>query len=220
MRNFELVYMAGETKEDGKFWVEISYKDGKLSLSGVAGAKSNGDCLGSCGQCQEYLLEIKTQEAKRLFEIWNKWHLNDMRPNCEHQVGSDWNTQKEITLYHYKQTSDFLLKRNRLKSEKEKELLTNLTASITKEEAILLNAPYFLTTESDIAQDGYILDKKEVKTAGWVNHKEHKHGLLGKPCLICGYEYGTAWRKEEVPLDVLEFLRGLKDSKSQYPWKS
>ena len=30
---------------------EITYKDGTLTIHGVVGPISNGDCYGSCGQC-------------------------------------------------------------------------------------------------------------------------------------------------------------------------
>jgi len=31
-----------------------------------------------------------------------------------------------------------------------------------------------------------------------------------KNCTSCGYAYGSAWRKEEVPIEVLEWLSGLE----------
>lgn len=36
----------------------------------------------------------------------------------------------------------------------------------------------------------------------WVSPKEHPKGLLGKPCPTCGYAYGSAWLKEELPEEV------------------
>jgi hypothetical protein len=44
------------------------------------------------GQCANELLELTTLESGwkvgdvvKLHEIWNRWHLNDMRAGCEHQ---------------------------------------------------------------------------------------------------------------------------------------
>lgn len=37
----------------------------------------------------------------------------------------------------------------------------------------------------------------------WVRPDEHPEGLLTVPCPECGYKYGTAWLREEVPHDVL-----------------
>lgn len=39
---------------------------------------------------------------------------------------------------------------------------------------------------------------------GWVSPQEHPEGLLGKPCSWCGYKYGTAWLKEEIPQNVID----------------
>jgi hypothetical protein len=46
----------------------------------------------------------------------------------------------------------------------------------------------------------------------WVSRKEHPEGLLGEPCDVCGYKYGSAWRSEPVPDDVLAFLTSLPEN--------
>ena len=40
--------------------------------------------------------------------------------------------------------------------------------------------------------------------ATWVYKKDHPKGLLCEPCPVCGYKYGTAWLKEELPGDIRE----------------
>lgn len=52
----------------------------------------------------------------------------------------------------------------------------------------------------------------------WVSPKEHPGGLLTKPCPICGYRYGSAWLKEELPEDVVEFLQSLPDTDVEPAW--
>lgn len=42
--------------------------------------------------------------------------------------------------------------------------------------------------------------------------------VIGKPCPSCGYKYGTAWLFEEVPADVLEYLRGLPEATTKPAW--
>jgi hypothetical protein len=37
-------------------------------------------------------------------------------------------------------------------------------------------------------------------------------GLLGAPCEVCGYKYGTARLKETVPEAILEELRALPET--------
>lgn len=53
------------------------------------------------------------------------------------------------------------------------------------------------------------------KLSGQLSHDEHPAGILGKPCQACGYKYGTAWRKEEVPAEVVaELLRVVNASQA------
>lgn len=95
----------------------IQYKNGKLSISGVIGPKHNGDAYGSCGQIvgsfkgygKHGYYDIDDIElapgwskelVKQFFDVWDKWHLNNMRPNCEHQVGPEWeNYEIEVVKY-------------------------------------------------------------------------------------------------------------------------
>lgn len=76
--------------------IEIKEKDGKkvLSISGVEGPKSNGDCKGSCGQIvmgmeSSYAVDFAEGWDQKMFDefvtVWNRWHLNDMKSACEHQ---------------------------------------------------------------------------------------------------------------------------------------
>lgn len=48
----------------------------------------------------------------------------------------------------------------------------------------------------------------ENKTAGWVRPEEHPDGLLGKPCDVCGYKYGTAWKHETLPREIVNQVMG------------
>jgi hypothetical protein len=59
-------------------------------------------------------------------------------------------------------------------------------------------------------------ERKE--NAGWVTPGEHPEGLLGKPCPVCGYEYGSAWNKEDVPDTVLDWLYKLPDTRKTPAW--
>ncbi len=53
---------------------------------------------------------------------------------------------------------------------------------------------------------------------GWVRRDEHPKGLMCEPCPECGYKYGSAWLKEEVPFAVLEWLRDLPDTDKTPAW--
>lgn len=82
MDNFKHHVLAGKG-DSGVVFVTIKLTDGRLSITGVEGPKSNGDCTGSCGQCREAITGIKFKPAwdvdcARLYEVWNEWHLNEL----------------------------------------------------------------------------------------------------------------------------------------------
>ena len=41
---------------------------------------------------------------------------------------------------------------------------------------------------------------------GWIRPDEHPNGLLGKPCPVCGYRYGSAWLVDILPGYVVDTL--------------
>lgn len=78
--------------------ITVEFCGGRLSICGVVGAKSNGDCHGSAGQCRNELLRgdftcangWTIDEVQKLYRLWERWHLNDIRPECEHQRALGW----------------------------------------------------------------------------------------------------------------------------------
>jgi len=46
-------------------------------------------------------------------------------------------------------------------------------------------------------------------SAMWTYKKDHPKGLLCEPCPVCGYKYGSAWLKKELPQDVVDFIEKL-----------
>ena len=173
MKNFNKLICPGKT-DDGNLFIEIKLKDGNLSLSGVIGPLRNGDCKGSCGQISEHLKEITsffdswdTDKVKKLYDIWEEWHLNDLQAGCEHQRSEKW-------------------------------------------ENIRINPEELPNSHANMDEKGIL--------ASWVYPKDHPSGLLTKPCPICGYKYGTAWLKKEVPEDVLMWLNKLEETNKNYPW--
>tara|TARA_R100000458_G_C8210111_1_gene197863 strand:- start:394 stop:834 length:441 start_codon:yes stop_codon:yes gene_type:complete len=127
--------------------VDISFNDGRLSICGET-EDSAGQIIGELDDLLKYgPNEHEKTIIVKLRDIWERWHLNHMRPGCEHQ--REWDVSEMLTV-----------------GEKQ-------------------------------------------KAAGWVYPTEHPKGLLCKPCEICGYKYGSAWLKEEVPADVLDYLKTL-----------
>lgn len=93
MQDFKKIVRVGKTA-DGNAFAKIEYKAGKLSISGVIGPMSNGDCLGSCGQ---WVMSMAPQgidpapgwtaEIVQLFlQYWDKWHLNDLQAGSPAQM--------------------------------------------------------------------------------------------------------------------------------------
>ncbi len=72
-------------------YAQIRWDGARLSISGVEGPQSNGNAYGSCGQI---IMSYRTAEERakikpapgwaaesigRFFDLWGRWHLNDMR---------------------------------------------------------------------------------------------------------------------------------------------
>lgn len=127
-------------------FMEIEFKNGRLSITGVEGPLSGGNCVGGCGQVRQPLSSYREPTLskgwdaaffERFVNIWHNWHLNYMQAGCEHQ-----------------------------------------------------------------------------RALGWASYDEHP----SEPCPECGYKYGSAWLKVEVPEDVLSFLYELTETEKAYAW--
>ena len=223
-------------KRPSDAFAKITYADGKLSITGVIGPYASGNCAGSAGQCVDEIRKGKpvdgwTREMlNRFCDAWDKWHLNDMRAYCAHQKELGWDemAHEPMTLYHYKLNSGALKKQSEAKDDAVQHLKTGVPFVPSPEQTFYANLQYFLNiyTPIDEERGKYyephkdILTKSttETKTRGWVRFDEDERGILCRPCPVCGYKYGSAWLKEDVPEDVLEFLRGLPDTKVRPAW--
>lgn len=79
-------------------YAKVSYRAGRLSVTGVEGPKANGDAHGSCGQIE---MHYRTPEERAaitpapnwtaesvgaFFDAWDRWHLNDMQAGSPRQM--------------------------------------------------------------------------------------------------------------------------------------
>lgn len=92
------IYRTPSRAVRAQVFIEIKYsEDGRLSITGVEGPKTNGDALGACGQIDMHLREEDRKDwiyqegwnskmMDRLLEIWNTYHLNDMNAGTPEQT--------------------------------------------------------------------------------------------------------------------------------------
>ena len=240
-------YGRNQTKARRAF-CKIEFDGKRLSISGVVGPKSNGDCWGSAGQCVDSIRRGKpvdgwTREMIDKFcDIWDRWHLNDMNPCCEHQRALGWKelAAEKITLYHYRLKNEAI----KIKEAAEKAAIEALRKGETFTPSVVQQffacLPSFLDTYCELKEDvaPYYEPKKSLYTGDkggsetqfrghvWYGKEEEstitktlsEQGLLCKPCPVCGYEYGTSWLLEEVPQDVIDWLFSLPDTDITPAW--
>ena len=79
-----------------KVFISIKFVNGKLSISGVEGPLKSGNAIGSCGQIDMHLRNEDMKDWKfekdwtpammvELLEVWDRWHLNDMKAGTPKQ---------------------------------------------------------------------------------------------------------------------------------------
>lgn len=235
--NIEKTVRLGTLPDVGSVFCKINLSnDGRLSITGVEGPKSNGDCRGSCGQIVMSLGANTVEPAPgwdrdkiaRFLEIWDRWHLNDMRAGCEHQ--RDWPTTEKVEVVTYGLTKEAFQLRKAAKDKAahaHARRLRGLTVDEPKfsdtELALIELDDWFKGRHSPPDADSplsgcFEVRKREQKALGWIRQDEHPRGLLSKPCDVCGYKYGTAWKREDVPADVIAELAALPDTDKTPAW--
>ena len=220
--------------KDGNVFCEITFEDGKLSIHGVVGPKVNGDAWGGYGQINisfagsypdpTFTPPWTRELLDRFMSTWDQWHLNNMRAGCEHQRSNpEWDTTKTVIVTRYTWGPAFHTMRRAV--ENATATAEEYAAYQTMKARVYAVTMGFDCPKHETPEIGELLalgmvaiEKTETKTAGWVSHTEPPDGLLSKPCPVCGYKYGSAWLKEDVPADVIAFLEGLPDSTLTPSW--
>jgi hypothetical protein len=228
-RNFTKVIRPGSVKTYGERWasvyIEIEYIDGKLSLHGVVGPTRGGNAMGGAGQIQDTIPEKWAPNwgpimYAKLQAIWERWHLNDLRAGCEHQRADNWG-DKKVKIAHLKLNWERGGKEAYgLEKRTDHRLHTTGKVNLTEQERELINTTWYITVPAEQVSQypKYDVERIEEKSTGWLYEKDHPEGVLSKPCPVCGYKYGSAWLREEVPADVLEWLRELPHTDKKPAW--
>jgi hypothetical protein len=227
---FKRIYRLGISQNDRGYgtYVKVEYTGGRLSITGVEGPKSNGDCAGGCGQIEMSLDGVKFREGwpadrvARLLALWREWHLNDMQAGCAHQRAT-WDVSEPLALTDYSWSTQY----HQLRTKAAAGALTpqeyaDYAALSPRVQAVTTAIKRPKTETSEVAfliAGGWIIPgKSETKAAGWVYPEEHPGGLLCKPCEVCGYRYGSAWLKQEVPEDILAELLSFPETTCTPAW--
>ena len=233
--NPAICQISGSTR-GARAFACIEYENGKLSICGVVGPTSDGNCRGSAGQCREEIAagtpaEGWTEDMLKMFsDIWKRWHLNDLKAACEHQRELGWEAEaaQKVTVYHYQLTAEARKK----KDEAEKAALDALrkgeTFTPSEEQVMFAALPLWAESVGEELGSPHYEPKKclysgdkgatETNTRGWIRYDENPIGILCKPCPVCGYKYGSSWLKEEVPQDVIDWLFSLPETTVTPAW--
>ena len=163
--------------------------------------------------------------------------MNDMRPYCEHMRELGWteHTQDKVKIEKWTLTKEACQKKDNAKKRALECLKNGEPFYPTKEEITYANMEYSIDVYNDedifekygnLYKNAYELKEKdclghsntEYKTRGWISYKDHKLGFIGRECPVCGYKYGTAWKMEEVPQDIIKWLESLPETKVKPTW--
>jgi hypothetical protein len=230
----------GTARGEGRVFVDVEIEDkgdGKkrLSMSGVVGPMSNGDCRGSCGQIE--LADISDwapgwdlEKARELWRVWGAWHLNDMKAGCEHQRADGWDKgEKKIDVETWTIFPYTYQRKRAIDESNDPAECARLGEEIGRAQAAFLRACGSNTLQrrgrhlwddqdrADMAKYGSI-EKTESKSPIWTYPTEHPEGILGKPCPKCDYKYGSAWLYEPLPPAIIAYLESLPVATVRNPW--
>lgn len=225
MQDFEKVVNPGTVMinhRSRQVFVKIVYTNNRLSITGVEGPTPSGNCYGSCGQIR--LDDVKSNEdwtadkIAELDQIWQTWHLNDMRSHCEHQQ-KNWNLDKlvEVTTYGL-QVNLHKLMQQATWGELTVEQYTDFKNVMQQVKPIVIDHKYISDQDAQQLSQYIVPRKTELRHINWLRPDEHPEGILTKPCEICGYKYGTAHLMVNVPENILETLISYPDAKIKPAW--
>jgi hypothetical protein len=233
-------------KADYDIFIKATNEGGELSLSGVIGPMASGNAYGGSGQIDmEFQHRNPSDDDRRyskpttpeeidfapgwdkekwfdLLDIWKTYHLNDMQPACEHQR-KDWDARKEVEIIEYSWSDKFYGMMQKAEhgelTAKEYSIFSDISPYV-KAVVTAINRPkYPSAAVADLLTGGWIKEKKrEHKAAGWVHEKEHPEGLLCRPCPVCGYKYGSAWLRMDVPQEIIDKLFNFPDADTIPAW--
>lgn len=176
------------------------------------------------GQCVDTVAALFPNDYKlqRMKEIWERWHLNDMRAHCQHQrlLPAFQYRDMEMLEVEVEFHAFSALEKAAAKDDlgPEAKTLANLQAFGVKPfNKVLMDfdranrlyeyldrwMPGWKEGQTKYAKGKNLTARPIKKALNWLRPSEHPMGFLGKACPECGYKFGSAWMKEEIPADVI-----------------
>lgn len=201
-----------QSPDRNKVVVNIEWREGRLSVTGDVYQQAR-DAGG--GQCQDVLARLCPDDpkVKRVVEVWNRWHLNDMRAGCEHQRAQNWRSCPG----HYGDPQD-----------RQREHCGNTAARRKKREEEWSKKTWplghpFCITPKHLERSGMLLDPRAAPCGICLQEYDAHlteldrlapdkpkspyycdYDRLNEPCPVCGYKFGSEWLREEVPQEILD----------------
>lgn len=226
---------------------KVELKDGRLSISGVEGPLNSGNAIGSCGQIDMHLREAggldgfkpapewSLSKVRHFLEVWDRWHLNDMRAYDSEMQAAGWPELARTPMLGFKfsLTLESINAGNAAKEAALAALKAGRPFTPTPEQVAAASLPYSYTVwirEGEAEPEplaGYKratrigsgdIESPERKTLGWLKPSEHPDGLLTRKLRPDGDGYGCKWFRDEVPQAVLDFLKSLPESDMTPAW--
>lgn len=180
------------------------------------------------------------ERVARFLDVWDAWHLNDMRAYDAEMKAAGWPeiAARPILKFEFSLTREAFDAKRAAVEAAGAALRKGETFTPTPEQVADATRPYSLEVYAYPEQDepdapeGYERSRylagsrglnpdvkaPERKTLGWVKPSEHPDGLLTRKLRPDGPGYGSAWFREDVPADVLDFLRALPDADRTPAW--
>ena len=204
-----------------------------LSITGVEGPMQNGDCRGSAGQLdmnmdEGYLSNITLEpgwtmeQVEKLLAVWRDYHLNDMKPGCDHWAEQGFDNREKLTIHTMGHSRHYYDLYGAMKSRVDKALATEGTVTLTEEERFIRSLPYNLVVAdpnemAEHLKPFYEVKERETKLAGGVYPKDHERGMLTRECKVCGLKYGSSWYIKQIPQSVIDWLTALPAATKDLP---
>lgn len=228
LAQFALKYGKRTPKTAARYVIEQDGEYHGLDLEGGRPIDGQAYVIESCGQIRDDLAEWFPEHVP-----YFKWHLNDMHAGCEHQEALGWGRGFDVALSKNALTpiqrqvlttrAEALVSRQREAEVKKREERINkdgryrisILAAVLGHHPSVDDAQTFTGGQTYAGFPSFHANALRIKVHDYlvaqvtneIPTPPLESGVykdsIGAPCPECGYRYGTAWLKRELPADVV-----------------